>query len=283
MEQMAAMQEPASGATKQTTFIKLFLLLIVLEKVVAVVTPTLTTQPTDWMRLTFVPVNYILIGIFILTTWDSLADYNIELFALLLFILLSTVLRINAAPLTTLEIILNVGTWIVSSIILFNILRLKTPVPAHKIGTFTWTVIGMVAGLLFALISIYFMTKVLGIRDTSGNPPGFPSVGFIRRVLQYLASNVDVQNEFIFRGMLLGYLVKTLKDEKKAYVLQALAFWVSGFTLAFSNPLEFWVILPLSTVLVSLLVWKSRSLAPSIMASTFFDTFYVIFLAVLGH
>lgn len=268
---------------KKTIFIKLLLLFIVLEKVTFVVAPTLTTQPIDWMTPTFGSVEYILIGIFIIIAWDSLTDYNIELFSLLLFVLFGTIFRIDVVPFANLKIIFNIATWVVAGLVLFNILRLRKTLPAPKMSTLLWTVIGILAGLLFALLSVYFGTKVFGLRDVSGIPPQYPPINFIIKLFEALASNSDVQNEFIFRGILLGYLTRLLKDEKETYLLQGLAFWAFHFDRAFSSPITFWLVIPFSTLLFSLLVWKSRSLAPSIMASTFFDTFYAVFLPIIGH
>ncbi|HUH96957.1 MAG TPA: hypothetical protein VLZ89_06340, partial [Anaerolineales bacterium] len=204
---------------KPTTFIKLFLWYVVLEQIAFVVTPTLTTQATDWMMPTFASAEYILIGIFMLIAWDTLAEYNIDSLSLVLFIVLGTIFRLDASPSGDLGSCLRVVAWVAAGILLFRAPRKGTPFSFPRTSTFAWAIVGLVSGVLLAMPMSYLTVHSPGFRNLAGDPSLYTSVRYVAQEFAIQGSNVAIQEEYIFRGLLLGYLGKLLGNQKRALLL----------------------------------------------------------------
>jgi membrane protease YdiL (CAAX protease family) len=74
-----------------------------------------------------------------------------------------------------------------------------------------------------------------------------------------------VVEEIMFRGMLWMLLKNLNFSEIKIVILQAILFWISH-VYAFNNLAFFWINAPMISILLGVIVWRSKSITPSTIA-----------------
>jgi len=84
-------------------------------------------------------------------------------------------------------------------------------------------------------------------------------------------SNAATLEEPLFRGFLWGYLRLQGWNEKWILLLQALLFWVGHIYYLGVAPYSFWIIIPLSGLVLGFLAWRSRSIATSMTTHGLFN------------
>jgi membrane protease YdiL (CAAX protease family) len=92
----------------------------------------------------------------------------------------------------------------------------------------------------------------------------------------YDLSFVSPFEEIIFRGILWGQLRRMGWLEKRIFWFQAILFWLLHFWEVFVNPLAFLTIIPISTLILSALVYYSKRVSPSILFHTAVNALIVI-------
>lgn len=88
--------------------------------------------------------------------------------------------------------------------------------------------------------------------------------------------------EVVFRGVLWGQLRKWDINENRIFWVQGCLFFFSH-GLRLSEPITFFIALPIVTVIFSLLVRYSKQLFPSIVSHTLLDTFISTFVGVVSR
>jgi membrane protease YdiL (CAAX protease family) len=138
-----------------------------------------------------------------------------------------------------------------------------TPLTTRK---WIWLFIGLCVGISFSLVqNLKVVLSALDIpNQTSTNLPFIKSSSL---TLLYHLGFAPINEEPLFRGFLWGYLRRQLKwRESVIWIFQTILFMLAHVYRASHDPLLFWVIIPLSGLLFGMLVWRSRSLAPAILA-----------------
>jgi len=74
--------------------------------------------------------------------------------------------------------------------------------------------------------------------------------------------------EVIFRGLLWMFLKNLNWSEPKIVGLQAILFWLAHAYFMFTDPIFFWIITPIVSILLGIIVWRFRSLTISTVAHT---------------
>ncbi|MBV6401913.1 MAG: hypothetical protein CNIPEHKO_02216 [Anaerolineales bacterium] len=136
-------------------------------------------------------------------------------------------------------------------------------------------------GLLMLLSILLALAPVLLFPSTLKTPLSFQifSVTFIGSLQAYLALNVF--EEVIFRGALWAYLRSLKLNDQAAFLVQAFLFWIAHRSLLLANhPYSFWVATPCIAILLGLLVWRTKSLTPSIISHFLFNFLSQILLLV---
>ena len=75
-----------------------------------------------------------------------------------------------------------------------------------------------------------------------------------------------INEEPLFRGFLWGYLRQLQWKEPLIWCFQTVLFAVAHLYLAAQFPLKFWVFIPTAGLLFGLMTWRSRSIAPAMLA-----------------
>jgi membrane protease YdiL (CAAX protease family) len=55
-------------------------------------------------------------------------------------------------------------------------------------------------------------------------------------------------------------------SEPKIIAVQTILFWVAHTKYVFAEPLSFWVIVPIASVILGIIAWRCRSITPSTIA-----------------
>lgn len=72
--------------------------------------------------------------------------------------------------------------------------------------------------------------------------------------------------EVTFRGLLWMWLRSHGWPDVRIVVLQAILFWLAHTKYLLAEPIAFWVIVPVLSVFLGIIVWKTRSITPSTIA-----------------
>jgi membrane protease YdiL (CAAX protease family) len=84
-------------------------------------------------------------------------------------------------------------------------------------------------------------------------------------------SRAVILEEPVFRGFLWGFLRERGWNEKVIWLSQAALFWLAHLNYV-QRPYTFWLVIPLSGLVYGWLAWKSRSLAPSMLAHAAYNS-----------
>jgi membrane protease YdiL (CAAX protease family) len=267
---------------KPDYFIKFILLYFFITKISFLVIPTLIVGPVDWLEPIYVSFLYILISSFLLASYEPLDDYHINTFSIILLILFGTIFRFDIVNNNDLGILLKGINWVFAGLLLLKFIRHEFVLPSSGKNTFTWAAIGLGTGLCLSIPFAYLAVHKPDFNIGQINRTQYASLMFIMKTLAYIGSGTAIPEEFVFRGLLWGYLTKIKYPDKQAFAIQAIVTWLFHFDRIVSSPIAFWIIVPVGTLAFSLLVWRSRSLASSIMAHMVLDTFQIVFEALFA-
>lgn len=133
-----------------------------------------------------------------------------------------------------------------------------------------WVIISFILSFIIMIPFSYILgieyTKLINYVES----PVVLLIMFVRNFIYFMTVGV-VFEEFLFRGFLWGYLVRSGLTEWKLMVLQGIAFWFIHLG-SITYPIAFFIVIPFSTFLFSYLRKSSNSLFPSIIGHLFLNT-----------
>jgi membrane protease YdiL (CAAX protease family) len=92
----------------------------------------------------------------------------------------------------------------------------------------------------------------------------------------------SIPEEASFRGLIFGFLVMNGYREDRAFLIQALLFWGMHLGSILVAPALFVVVIPLSTIVLTLVIRKYRLLYMSIMVHAFINTFTTAIVVLIN-
>jgi membrane protease YdiL (CAAX protease family) len=131
-----------------------------------------------------------------------------------------------------------------------------------------WVVVGYVV-ILICLSSIGARIEITGQTD------GTKSLRhFLLEIIPF-----SIIEEAVFRGMLYMFLVDLGVSQNKTFWIQAFVFWISHINYIISSPVNFWLTIPILSLLLGYLAHRSRSLTPSAIAHILYNSIaaFVVF------
>jgi membrane protease YdiL (CAAX protease family) len=142
-------------------------------------------------------------------------------------------------------------------------------------------------GLKFVMIGLFWsvgITIILSLIRVLLDPrrgviPSNLTDYFITTIVHQL-SFVTVIEEAFFRGLLYSLLIMNGYKENTALFIQGILFWGIHY-MKFNDPILFFVLLPLFTLSVSLIIKKYKMLYLSIMMHTFNNVFGAVIVALI--
>jgi len=219
------------------------------------------------------------IGTYLLTTFliwwevDNLTDYHIDTLAVLIIILFKPVqtLVLKYRELND-DLLAFPGTsslimWSIAIVFAIAMWLKRSKLPGIKSVGLGWLVIGIAAG---------FSTMVVLSYPVSFQVPAsssLPLTPVFKRILTNIPSSFVLQigwaavaEEPLFRGFLWGFLKKRNWREHWIWLFQAGLFTFSHIYYINTLPIFFWIFVPVCTLVLGWLVWRSRTIATSMVA-----------------
>lgn len=203
---------------------------------------------------------YILFAMLFAAEWKNLAEFHIDKFTILSFIISSLLRRRLGLPG---EVFFVVVVAIAGIFVAITWARKKPSIPQTKIN---WVLVGILISsivvVLAALVELAFRGTWI-LPDLTGKNLVVIAVSEIVREFSFGA----LPEEVLFRGFLLGYLIRKGLPEHRALWIQGIIFWLLHASRIFS-PFTFFVLIPLFTVLYSKLTSYSKQVFPAVISHT---------------
>ena len=223
--------------------------------------------------------------------WDRerLAEFHLDVAALVLIMAMRPVQTLILAywgvdsPLAFPRP-LGLGLWAIALGLAVGLWRngFRPALPGAR--SFGWLAAGLLLG-----IGLSIAENVPAFRSVASGPassqaalmPFLTSTGLN---LLYHLGFAPVNEEPLFRGFLWGYLRRLRWREGWIWVFQALLFTSAHLYFARQFPLMFWVLIPSAGLVFGLLAWRSRSIAPGMLAHAMVNgSVYLIIAALLAR
>ena len=199
-----------------------------------------------WERFSFV-----LTSVVIFVNYDNLEKLNIDKSFLVLYAFVGVLFGVYYfLPVGWLGLLF--AGWIIYMLLKnkFNLEQRVHPSPV------------IIIAILVIVFCWYWLYRIMFI----GNPVINQYV-----VLFLMGSPFWVIEEVIFRGLLWMDLEALGWHHLRIVIVQALLFWILHMKYVLSDPVLFWLQLPLSGVFYGFLVWRYKSISPSSIAHILFN------------
>ena len=227
----------------------------------------------DWIDPVFEIGTYFLTACLIWWERERLADFHIDTLAVSIIILFKPIqtLLLTLSEYATHPLAFpqwgGILIWMIAAA-LFIAMRFSRPrmakVSRSSAEWFGW---GLLAGLLTAAILGYPMS--FQVDNVPANLPGvFPLTFMILRQVFYQLGYAAVTEEPLFRGFLWGYLRKAGWKDVWIWLFQTGLFMVAHIYSITQLPISFWIIVPISTLVLGALAWRSKTISASMGAHT---------------
>lgn len=224
-----------------------------------------------WIDPVWQTGTYLLIVFLVWWERKKLADFHIDLFVIMLIVLLK--------PLQTLILNywgyndmmafpkpLSLVIWGAAIVLALLVWKDRSLFPRMQKYSIAWFVIGLLAGLGTAILLGYHWSIMF--EKTTGSVFLFSksTISAIGVNFLFQMGMAAISEEPVFRGFLWGYLHKLHWTDPKIWLFQTVLFTFAHIYALNVFPVSFWVIVPVASLVLGLLVWRTRTLASSIAA-----------------
>ncbi len=202
---------------------------------------------------------------------DHLADYNVDTLVLLIIIIF--------APVQTLILkywglehplafpsIPSLIIWLLSVIFAAAMWRKRSKLARVKLTSLAWFFIGGLAGLGISVLLSYPFSLQISAEELSHGLSAKETLANIPLSFIYQIGYAAVPEEPLFRGFLWGGLEKSNWRGVWIWLFQAVLFTMAHIYTLPVYPLSFWVIIPVFSLVLGWLAWRSRTVASSMAA-----------------
>jgi membrane protease YdiL (CAAX protease family) len=218
----------------------------------------------DWVNPLYFVGTYILTALLIWWERERLADFHIDKLVLIIFILGMPLyvilgrLGVFGSPFQSPAFLLCLPVAFGLGIAL---LRTRPQFPKLSGKLWRWMIIGFVSGVALA---VYFGSILTRTIPGWGHMTPTPEL-LILLPLQQMFTAALAEEPF-FRGFLWGSLRKVGIKDVWCWLIQAGLFWLGHAYALLYAPFSFWMIVPVGGLVLGWLAWRSRSIAPSLVA-----------------
>lgn len=213
----------------------------------------------DWIFPSFINFSPILISIVILANRDRLQDLNIDKPFVLIFIYSGILLSwIHFFP----------NGWLIGIsvlTILFYFIK----------GEIVFEPLNRSARQISSLIIIVFFIYICSFGDYFFGTQNMDNA--ISLFFSYLFSTA-IYEEMIYRGLLWMFLKDKGWGDFKIIIIQAILFWLSHISTVLVDPSQFFIVVPILSLILGYIVMRTKSLTPS----TIFHVLYNFMVVLLG-
>ena len=216
--------------------------------------------------IVFLTGTYLFTGILICRNISNLHQYHISRAAIAIY-LVSPILSIISNPSDLSALVRIVMAAVFAVYFVCN--RKKIAAVKNDKKSILWN-------SLIVLVSV-FVTAILFayIRGFSGTENTF-SLSMLVDGLLFQLSFAAVMEEPLFRGFLWGGFRQLGLSDGVVCVLQAGLFWL-GHIYYYNTGINFWVVIPIASIVLGLVVWKTKSITNSMITHACMNTLGDIF------
>ncbi len=244
----------------------ILILLLLLRIPYTVIATYLWSRTTGWPPAVYQLGTYLLTAFFIWWERDDLSDVHLDGLSIVLIVLFgpaqTLILRYWGIQ-TPLTFPHPAGLLIWAAAIVLTIALGRSTFRRAVVNRTTvgWLAAGLLAGLLLASLQ-----NLDSFRNAQNLVP-LPSVsGSTGLAFFYQLGYAAACEEPLFRGFLWGYLRRLGWPDGRAWLLQAGLFMIAHLYFINALRLQFWLLIPASGLLFGLFAWRSRSIAPGMLA-----------------
>jgi len=206
---------------------------------------------------------YIVIIILVWFEIDNLKQFHLDFYSLLILVIFGPLFRKLSQPLH--QNIFWLLIVFASITLLIILIRNRSKIPETNTKWLADSVfkISLVI-VLITLLEGWLQPASYSLADPKTYHPWIDVIG---RIVHSLASTASIE-EIIFRGFLWGYLIRFGWNERQAIWGQAIVFWLIHFAQLFYAPITFFIIVPISIVLFSIIVRNTKQVFWAIIVHT---------------
>jgi membrane protease YdiL (CAAX protease family) len=227
----------------------------------------------DWTLTVFDIGTYLLTTFLIWWEVDRLAEYHLDGVAISIIIFFKPIQTLIARwigtdPLLMFPSVSSLLIWLIAILFAFGMWSQRSKI---KSAGKHWFLIGMLAGLLTALLISFPMSFQIPEEELLyglTNPDAAKHIwlGMLIGFPQQLGF-AAIMEEPLFRGFLWGYLRRLQWREVWIWLFQAGLFMFSHiYYLTGTLPISFWILVPFGALVLGWLAWRSRTITTSMAA-----------------
>lgn len=199
--------------------------------------------------------SFLLAGFVIFVNRDRLNHLNIDRDFLIFFFIVGLIYsRYN---------FFSTG-WLVALMLVFTVVY-------HLKNKATVGEVNLVSRRTVLLIVLVFCVAMAII----GHSLNMEKIKWVIQTVIILSPSVVVE-EFYFRGLLWGVLKDLKWRDYSILIVQTVLFWFFHIDAMFSDFVFFWVLVPSVSVILGIIVWRSKSIAPSTIAHSLLNVFHTL-------
>jgi len=224
------------------------------------------TLPNTMMMRICTDGTYLLTALLIILKRDSLSDYNMDIFALVIFMIapVAELIFQYAKVKYTSSGYMRADLWfrIAISLCLLIVLLIYRP-KMRKRSTkeiLLWGLIAVVVGVGSGILTGK-MAMLQGVQRV----PDHASALVVTTSFFTQLGNAAVIEEPLFRGFLWGWLSKLNWKGHWIWLTQAGLFWLGHIYYLGAYPYSFWITVPLGGLVLGALAWRSKSIGTSMI------------------
>ena len=150
-------------------------------------------------------------------------------------------------------------------------------------SSLTWLGVGLLVGIFLSIVeNLQTFQSMLSYSPDHLQAQLRPLLYSASLNILYHLGFAPVNEEPLFRGFLWGYLRQLKWNAPVIWIFQALLFTFAHVYLAGQFPLRFWVFIPCAGLLFGYLAWRSRSIAPAMLAHAMVNgSMYLLIIVLL--
>lgn len=229
--------------------------------------------PGGWINLVFEVGTYLLTALFIWLNFERLADFHVDTFSLL-FVIFSvpvwTLILRGYGPDSpfTFPLVPSLILWAISLGLILLLVVKRKRISRMKARDWIWLLGGLLAGLLTSALLAYPTSLTLSGEDVYHWPSVRATFNKLPLDFLFQIGYAGVIEEPLFRGFLWGLLKRAKVRDVWIWLIQTGLFMLAHLYYFFSREyaIYFWIMVPAGGLVLGWLAWRSRSIAPGIVA-----------------
>lgn len=216
--------------------------------------------------------TYLFTAVLIYWEKDRLVEFHIDRLALTIIILFkpieTIILQVWKLPNAALAFPKwpSLIIWVISISLIIALWPNRTLLPKFTRKSIYWLLIGLMVGILTTLLLAYPSSLQAGLTIPI-NAKSLISILMKTPInAAYQLGYAAVSEEPFFRGFLWGFLAQARWRGRWIWLFQAFLFVVGHLYYLPKNPISFWIIVPVGSLVLGGLVWRSKTISSSMAA-----------------